>query len=255
MNRIKELRKIMGINQQSLSAVMGISRSTIAMWETGKSQPDNESLLKLAAYFNVTTDYLLGRDESAKNDHQEKSAPSISDEAQKIAKQYDNLDSHGKRVVKAVADEETARMQAEQAKPTETEKPATKIIPLFGNSFAAGPGEPDLGNMWDDYEVPIESHAEFAIRINGDSMEPYLHDGSIALGRKEMPRDGDVAAILLDGTFLCKQVCQDSFGNLYLFSLNRERADMDVTIRHDSERSVSCFGTIIMNKRIPLPII
>jgi len=33
------------------------------MWETGKRQPDNEMLLKIANYFNVSVDYLLGREE------------------------------------------------------------------------------------------------------------------------------------------------------------------------------------------------
>ena len=247
--RLVMSREAIGYSQKQLAESLGITPTRLNYWEKDKRQPDVEMIKALSSALNVSADYLIDNSANAKK------APSISPEARKIAEQYDNLDSHGKRMVDFIIDEETARMQAEQAKPTKTEKPATKIIPLFGNSFAAGPGEPDFGNMWDDYEVPVESHAEFAIRINGDSMEPYLHDGSIALGRKEMPRDGDVAAILLDGTFLCKQVCQDAFGNLYLFSLNRDRSDMDVTIRHDSERSVSCFGTIIMNKRIPLPII
>ena len=84
-------------------------------------------------------------------------------------------------------------------------------------------------------------------------MEPYLPDGSIAFGVKKPPEDGDVAALMLDGDFLCKQVCQDNAGNVYLFSLNRERKDADITIRHDSDRRLLGFGTIIMPRRLPLP--
>lgn len=122
----------------------------------------------------------------------------------------------------------------------------TKIIPLLGGSFAAGKGEPDFGNPWEDYEIPVDTKADFAIRINGDSMEPYLPDGSIALCKKANPKDGDVCALLVDGQFLVKQVCEDFMGNLYLFSLNRNRSDADMTIRHNSGQAVSCFGVVIM---------
>ena len=68
MTRIKDSRKINGLTQQELAAIVGVSRSTIAMWETDKSQPDNDPLLKLAQYFNVSVDYLLGRDEDTKKE-------------------------------------------------------------------------------------------------------------------------------------------------------------------------------------------
>ena len=83
-------------------------------------------------------------------------------------------------------------------------------------------------------------------------MEPYLPDGSVALCRKGLPRDGDVAALLVDGGLLVKQVCEDSFGNLYLFSLNRSRKDADDRIAHDSGRDVRCFGVVLMDP-VPLP--
>lgn len=174
--------------------------------------------------------------------------PELSEDARALARDYDGLDGHGKRVVRAVTDEEKRRLAASAA----AEKRPAKVIPLFGSAFAAGLGDPDFGNAWEDYEVGADSGADFAIRINGDSMEPYLPDGSIALGVKRAPRDGEVAALLLDGEFLCKQVCQDFVGNLYLFALNRARKDADQTVARDAERSVTCFGTILM-ERVPLP--
>ena len=175
-------------------------------------------------------------------------APGLSGEAMALARDYDGLDGHGKRVVRAVMGEEKQRMALNGA----AAMPAFKVIPLIGNSFAAGRGDPDFGNPWEDYQVPADSGADFAVRINGNSMEPYLPDGSVALGQKRAPRDGEVAALLLDGEFLCKQVCQDMVGNLYLFALNRARKDADVTIFHDAERSLTCFGTILM-EHVPLP--
>lgn len=57
------LRKERGITQKKLGEYLGVSRSTVAMWESGKNEPDGEMLVKIAEYFDVSTDYLLGRSE------------------------------------------------------------------------------------------------------------------------------------------------------------------------------------------------
>ena len=67
MHTLKELRVGQHINQEKLSKAIGVSRSTIAMWETGASQPDNDMLKKLSEYFNVTIDYLLENDTTKGN--------------------------------------------------------------------------------------------------------------------------------------------------------------------------------------------
>lgn len=59
METIKKLRNSLGISQQKLANQIGVSRSTIAMWETGQSQPDNDMLKNMANFFGVTVDYLL----------------------------------------------------------------------------------------------------------------------------------------------------------------------------------------------------
>ena len=69
MLNLKEIRQSKKISQQKLADKIGVSRSTIAMWETGGSQPDNDNLKILADYFQVSTDYLLGNSpkETTKN--------------------------------------------------------------------------------------------------------------------------------------------------------------------------------------------
>lgn len=59
--KLKELREQNGISQAKLAQWIGVSRSTVAMWERGASQPDNRTLTELADFFDVTVDYLLGR--------------------------------------------------------------------------------------------------------------------------------------------------------------------------------------------------
>ena len=60
MNRIKELRKEHTITQVKLAAILGISRSAIAMYETEKCDLSNDILIACASFFDVSTDYLLG---------------------------------------------------------------------------------------------------------------------------------------------------------------------------------------------------
>ena len=57
--KLKELRKQWKITQQKLSGILGVSRSTIAMWETGDNEPDHAMLVRIAEFFQVSVDDLL----------------------------------------------------------------------------------------------------------------------------------------------------------------------------------------------------
>lgn len=59
--RIVELRKEKGLSQVGLAKELGVDCSTIAKYETGDRLPDVVMLCKLASFFGVSTDYLLGR--------------------------------------------------------------------------------------------------------------------------------------------------------------------------------------------------
>ena len=60
-NIFKTLRQASGYTQQEFADKIGISRSTIGMYETGAREPDFETLETIADFFNVDIDYLLGR--------------------------------------------------------------------------------------------------------------------------------------------------------------------------------------------------
>lgn len=60
-NRIKILREELGLKQEELANKMSVSPSSIGMYETNKREPNNELILKLAQFFGVSTDYLLGK--------------------------------------------------------------------------------------------------------------------------------------------------------------------------------------------------
>ena len=61
--RIRDLREDLDLRQVDVANATGIDQKTLSNYETGKTNPDSFSILKLADFFNVTTDYLLGYSE------------------------------------------------------------------------------------------------------------------------------------------------------------------------------------------------
>ncbi len=60
IERLKELRQEKGLSQAQLAKATGISTGAIGFWETGERVPNAQSVIVLAKFFGVTTDYLLG---------------------------------------------------------------------------------------------------------------------------------------------------------------------------------------------------
>lgn len=58
--RIKELRNRKGLNQEDLGKLFGIVKSTVSLYENDKSTPDDDIKKKMAKYFNVSLDFLMG---------------------------------------------------------------------------------------------------------------------------------------------------------------------------------------------------
>jgi len=66
--RIAELRKKRGMNQETLAAQLGITRASLSHYETNRREPEYELLTRIADYFRVSLDYLMGRETSLSSD-------------------------------------------------------------------------------------------------------------------------------------------------------------------------------------------
>ena len=71
MERLRKLRESKNETQKSMAEFLGIDRTTYVKYETGASEPNFSTLSKLADYFSVSVDYLIGRDETKKIDPSE----------------------------------------------------------------------------------------------------------------------------------------------------------------------------------------
>lgn len=242
---LKEIMDEKDMTISDVSKVSGLTDSTVrSIIDRKQKKVALNVAFKLSKGLNVSLERLNGMEEPNKK------SPTISGEAERVARAFDALDEHGQSVVRVVLEEERQRMAADVPE----EEPAIRTVPLFG-AFAAGPAEPDYGNTPEPYEIPAGVKADFAIRVSGTSMEPYLHDGSIALGVFRTPREHEVGAFILNGEYLVKQLALDHLGNLYLLSLNRAEADKDVVLWASSAdyNSLRALGTIITDRKIPKP--
>ncbi|QNU68106.1 helix-turn-helix transcriptional regulator [Ruminiclostridium herbifermentans] len=66
--RIKKLREKNNLNQLEFSKILNISNTTLSQYEAGNRTPNDEIKEKVADYFNVSVDYLLGRTENSNSE-------------------------------------------------------------------------------------------------------------------------------------------------------------------------------------------
>lgn len=64
--RLKELRNKKNISQLQLAVALNMNQNSISRYETGEREADYATLIRLADYFNVSIDYLLGRTDDPK---------------------------------------------------------------------------------------------------------------------------------------------------------------------------------------------
>ena len=94
-DRIKELRKTQSINQEKLSQLLGVSRSTVSMWEINKSEPDTQMLIKISNILNCSLDYLLEKSENKKNPHADNDKEELTADENKLLKNFRELNEEG----------------------------------------------------------------------------------------------------------------------------------------------------------------
>lgn len=111
-NNIRTLREGRSLTQKSLGQIIGVAESTISLYESGKRQPPQDVLIKLANYFSVSVDYLLGMDEKETANKIQPAAVSVSELNAKLASMMTDLPVQDfQRVLDFVAGLKAARKE------------------------------------------------------------------------------------------------------------------------------------------------
>lgn len=58
-DKIKQLRRQHHLSQEDFASKIGVSQTTVTAWETGKAEPASSIIVKIANYFNISTDFIL----------------------------------------------------------------------------------------------------------------------------------------------------------------------------------------------------
>ena len=242
--RMRSRREELGKSRQQLAGELGLSLSAISNYETGVSFPKEEVMLRLFDCLETDPNFLF-------QDSFQGGQDVLSQSERTLLERYRGLSPMGRETVRSVVDALCAyRDDLEQSRVEET----PRVIPLYRSPAAAGYAAPVFGEDFDYLTVDdsVPQAAEFGVRIQGDSMAPYIADGSVVYVNRDPMKAGDVGIFCVDGDILCKQYYKDPAGVVYLFSLNRARADADVVLTAGSGRFLACFGRVIFRAR-PLP--
>ena len=223
-DRVNNLCKQQNIKITALVKELELSKSSPTNWKKGVS-PNSDAVIKIAKYFNVSTDYLLlGTDEN------------ISDDDYKVLSIYRSLTTNGQkealRHINNIADMETSK----EFFPTCKVKHSIYDV-------SAGVGA-EIGDYegWEYIEVlktPDSVKANFCLTIKGDSMQPMFNDGDIILVREQPIVDvGQICVYNINNNGYVKK-----FGRNKLISLNPKYDDVEIPNQDDN--IVKCCGLVL----------
>ncbi|MCL2545886.1 MAG: XRE family transcriptional regulator [Oscillospiraceae bacterium] len=245
--RLKRLRRDCDMTQKEAADLIGRSQQNIAHWEGGVSQPGAETLFTLIRLYGVTSlDEFYDKNAEKPPEqpvviHNAKQTtnsiiafPSqeikpaetpnaaAAKRANALMRVFLMLDDLGRTTVEQVAHAEQRRCEAAL---TERE------LLVYDTPASAGVGhylDGDGARRLTLRNVPRET--DFGIRIQGDSMEPRLHDGDIAFVKATPSlQNGDIGLFVLNNESFCKRLSIDySAQKVYLESLNAKYLPIEV---------------------------
>lgn len=232
-------RKQKGMTIDELAEKSGVPKGTINKIIGGITKAPTLENIRAIAYALDKTLNDFDNSPSIK-----KSPSDLSEEAKKIAKDYDRLTDHGKGAVRLIMEYEgKAEITATPKQPVGHPKviPLPKVkrshgfteVEVFDEPAAAGLGNPietppsHMEQYPSDY-VPTKTN--FGVLISGDSMEPKIPDGSTVFVQATPVLDnGEIGIFVLDGKSYCKQLKKDEESQeVKLHSLNPEYKDIEI---------------------------
>lgn len=166
--RLKQLRTDAGLSQMDFAKLIKLSKSSVNMYERGEREPSLETLERIADYFNVDMDYLLGKSDVVNKSHWA-SEPSLSTNIIPL--------------------------------------PELRTVPLIG-AIACGAPILAQEHIEGKVDIPSTIHADFALICKGDSMiNARIFDGDIVyIRQQETILNGEIAAVLVDSEATLKRV-------------------------------------------------
>lgn len=214
-NRLKEARINAGLTQEQLGDKLGMGKSTIAGYEKGNRDPNMMTVQKIMNILKVDANFLW-------QDEMEASLELVvSSNEWHLIKKYRTLDDHGKTLIETVLDKEHDRCVKEQ----ELICQPKKYVDRLPNIASAGIGDYLFDDIpFEKIEIDEDCQADFAIGVDGDSMEPtYTHDDVVLVKKQDTINIGEIGIFIIDGECFIKEYAKDR-----LISHNKNYKDKEL---------------------------
>lgn len=203
---LKKLRDEKGLTLKQMGEILGVSHMTYQRYEKNDTDVSTEMLSKLADFYGVSADYLLGRTEiKAMAGTSPAEQLDVTAAEQEIIRRYAEFPEELRLLLL-----DTIRKLVGLPEVPEDTRPVIVFTRCHRMKASAGAGF-DLENDDEWREVRIydcqEAHdADFAVEVDGDSMEPDYHDGEIVFVKlaDEVPV-GAVGLFIHDGKGYIKE--------------------------------------------------
>ncbi|EGQ4443311.1 LexA family transcriptional regulator [Staphylococcus pseudintermedius] len=220
-DRLKQIMSERKISQSELSRRTGIGRNSISDYLNGKYEAKQDKVFELAKVLNVNEAWLMGFDIS-KNREIENSITSI----------YDQLTPPRQKRVLDFANEQLNE-QNNKVLHINSHNIISEEVAVYGYA-SAGTGETliDGVEFTTQYNGHIPNH-DFALQVNGDSMEPLFEDKEIIfVDKTKQINSGQIGIFVIDGEAYLKKVFINEEG-IRLVSLNPKYPDLNFDSSHD----------------------
>lgn len=237
-DNLKLLREQKKITKKQVADAIGVTERAYITYEYGQRDVSTETLQKLADFYHVSTDYLLGRPDAAEP-VDPISQIDIDDKEKAALSKWVALDAKKRRMVLDVMADIVHSYESAQRQAIVHTFP----IQISMHKVSAGTGyDLEDGDAWktiDIADTETARNADFGLEVEGDSMEPKYHNGDIILIEKTPAVDvGDDCVYMINGAGYVKQ-----YGGDRLISLNK---DYDDIYFHDYDYdSIHCVGKVI----------
>ncbi|HBJ9579257.1 TPA: helix-turn-helix domain-containing protein [Staphylococcus pseudintermedius] len=229
-DRLKQIMSERKISQSELSRRTGIGRNSISDYLNGKYEAKQDKVFELAKALNVNEAWLMGFDIS-KNREIENSITSI----------YDKLTPPRQKRVLDFANEQLNE-QNNKVLHINSHNVISEEVAVYGYA-SAGTGETliDGVEFTTQYNGHIPNH-DFALQVNGDSMEPMFEDKEIIfIDKTKQINSGQIGIFVIDGEAYLKKVFINEEG-IRLVSLNSKYPDL----HFDSSHDIKVAGKVIL---------
>lgn len=234
--KLKEIREKTHMNKKEFAEYIGIKYTTYNNYETGTREPSSDFLILISSKFDVSIDYILGIQSESEILHSYK----LKANEYNHIENYRKLDPYGKDLVDTVISKELKRIEETNKKTTKSNDEEIVYINFAQNTASAGSGDVLFGDI-DDTPLAlvgnrITNKADFAVRVNGDSMLPDFSNGDIVLASKQPVDNGDIGLFVVNGNGYIKKK-----GSRELISLNPKFDNVQIS-EYDT---VYCMGKVI----------